>query len=74
MIKMEYTGPIPELRGKIATVRPVPVGEVRKFVRPDRIVLGQFDERVIFNGKRLDATWEPFPRAHFTPMGAKPVI
>lgn len=59
----EYVGPITELRGQIATVRPL--GYLDRTRLPKGTVQAQFHESVVFNKKDMGTTWNPFPEDHF---------
>jgi len=64
--RMEYWGPISELRGKTALVRSYPNYEGAMIqLCPEKHVLAQFDDPVGLNGKRLDFNWSPFLKSHF---------
>lgn len=72
MIRLEYTGPIPELQGKTALVRPA--GDQFTMIKGPT-VLAQFDDMDLkFNSQRMGYVWTPFPADHFTPITGKPVF
>ncbi len=72
MIRMEYTGKIPDLQGKTALVRP-PVNS--PVFDPEKHVLAQFDDMDLkFNDRRMGYGWFPFMKSDFTPIGPKPVF
>lgn len=72
MIRQEYTGPIPELQGKIALVRD---GGNQFTMLKGPVVLAQFDDiELVFNKARMGIGWYPFPALHFTPITGKPVF
>jgi hypothetical protein len=75
MIRMEYTGKIPELRGKTALVRADPGAWKGYAVKdPTQFVMAQFDEKVTFGGVKMHASWHHFMRTDFTPLGDKPIF
>lgn len=74
MVRMEYTGPIPELQGKTALVM---INETRldqEWPELTNTRLAQFDDEIIFNGQPLHSGWYPFPLTHFTKLADKPVF
>lgn len=72
MIRQEYTGPIPELQGKIALTRSA--GNEFTIIKGP-VVLAQFDDiDLMFNNARMGVGWYPFPANHFTPITGKPVF
>lgn len=74
MIRMEYTGPIPELQGKTALVRE-PTADAWPTADSKIHVLAQFDDiNIKFNGQRMGFNWHPFLKEHFTPIGKTPVF
>lgn len=74
MKKLEYIGKIPMLQGKIALIRSFDQYDQYIGMSKDEVVLAQFDDMILFNGKNMGTKWHPFPAADFREPGQTPIF